>query len=144
MLYYLRISHHGTWSETRLRQLGCPIARGNHFLVWATMIYRRTAQPGKFKLEVSLYQSYHTNIKNHVLLNYKPSKYSDLIYLVIWTHLGKQFYGQACPTGQPKKIVAAYQRPIWTNILAANEDALWECTNVLLINRWGHSQSLVY
>ena len=38
-----------------VRQLGCPIARGNQLLVLATMIYRRVAQPGKFKSYVSLH-----------------------------------------------------------------------------------------
>ena len=64
----------------KLRQLGCLIARGNHLLLWATMICRRIARLGKFKLEVSLHQSYRTsykNIQNHVPVNYKPSTYSD-------------------------------------------------------------------
>ena len=53
--------HHFTcWSNSsinvfiklrpRVWQLGCPIARGNQFLVRATMIYRRVARLGKFKL----------------------------------------------------------------------------------------------
>ena len=39
----------------RVRQLGCPIARDNQFLVRATMIYRRVAQLGKFNSLVSLH-----------------------------------------------------------------------------------------
>ena len=50
----------------RLRQLGCPIARGNHFLVWATVIYIILARPGKFKSEVSLHQSYHLSYKHQI------------------------------------------------------------------------------
>ena len=55
----------------RLRQLGCPIAQGNHFLVWATMIYRRIAELGKYKSEVSLTPILSLQlqiIKNHVLI----------------------------------------------------------------------------
>ena len=35
--------------RSRVQQLSCPIASGNQFLVWATMIYRRVTRPGKFK-----------------------------------------------------------------------------------------------
>ena len=74
----------------RLRQLGCLIARGKHFLVWATMIYRRIVWLGKFKLKVSLHQSYHTNNKKHqkwwpnwlqTIIQHK------LIFLILHTHI---------------------------------------------------------
>ena len=52
--------------QPRLRQLGCPISRGNHFLVWATVIYIILARPGKFKSEVSLHQSYHLSYKHQI------------------------------------------------------------------------------
>ena len=67
----------------RLRQLGCPIARGNHFLVRTTMIYIILAWLGKYKSEVikSLHQSYHSSYKPQKSylnqLRYKPSTYSD-------------------------------------------------------------------
>ena len=48
----------------RLRQLGCPIARGNHFLVLATMVYFILARQGKYKWKVSLHQSYHSSYKH--------------------------------------------------------------------------------
>ena len=78
----------------RLRQLGWPIARGNHFSVWATKIYFIPAQPGKYKPVVSV-QQYHSSykhqksclspfsIKNHVLISYKPSTYSYFLTLHI-------------------------------------------------------------
>ena len=53
---------HDFWP--RLRQLGCLIALGNQFLVRATMIYIILAGLGKYKLEVSLYQSYHSSYKH--------------------------------------------------------------------------------
>ena len=54
----VHFTHQNLRAQFRLQQLGCPIAWGNHFLIWATTIYRRIAQPGKFK-SVSLHQSYH-------------------------------------------------------------------------------------
>ena len=48
----------------RLRQIGCPIARGNQFLVRATMIFIILAQLCKYKSEVSLHQSYHSSQKH--------------------------------------------------------------------------------
>ena len=66
--------------QSRLRQLGCTIAWGNHFLVRATMIYSILARPGKYKSEVSLHQSYHSSyIKNHILISYEPLTYSDFL-----------------------------------------------------------------
>ena len=47
----------------RLRQLGCRIAQGNHFLIWATMINIIFARLGKYKSEVSLHQSYQSSYK---------------------------------------------------------------------------------
>ena len=72
------------------------IAQGNHFLVRATMIYRRIAWPGNYKWEVSLHQSYHSSYKhkNCVLISYKPSTYSDFLTLhILFCYLG--MFGQA-------------------------------------------------
>ena len=63
----------------KLRQLGCPIAWGNHVLVRATIIYILLAWPGKCKAGVcSNLITQVTNIKNHVF-SYKPSTYSDFL-----------------------------------------------------------------
>ena len=84
----------------RLRQLGCPIAQGNHFLVQATMIYIVFARPGKYKSEVSLLctnlinQVRPTNIKNHILIRYKTSAYNDFLTLhILFSYSGT--FGQA-------------------------------------------------
>ena len=61
-------------------------------MVWATMISRRIAQPGKFKLEVGLYQSYHTSYKHQKsCLNYLQTINIFLMFCYR-AHLGKQFY----------------------------------------------------
>ena len=92
----------------RLRQLGCPIALDNHFLLWATMIYR-SAQMSKFKSEVSYHQSYQTNyIYQKLWPNYLQT---NIFWLFNCTQIfcyssmfgQPRFYGQACPTGQPRK-----------------------------------------
>ena len=56
------------------------------FLAWATMVYRRIAQLGRFKSKVSLHPSCHISYKHHKLCpnyNYKPSTYSDFLTLHI-------------------------------------------------------------
>ena len=80
---------------TRLQQLGCPIAQGNHFLVWATMIYIIFARLGKYKLPActNLINQV-TNIKNHILVRYKPSTYNDFLTLhILFSYSG--MFGQA-------------------------------------------------
>ena len=51
-----------------MRLPDCP---GNHFLVWATTIYKRIARLGKFKLKVSLHQSKYTQATNNFKKNQK-------------------------------------------------------------------------
>ena len=54
----------GHWREiNKLQQLDCLIAQGNHLFVRATMSYITLAQPGKYKSEISLHQSYHSSYK---------------------------------------------------------------------------------
>ena len=76
-----------TWNMRwcRLRQIGCPIAQGNHFLVQATMIYIIFAWRGKYKSEVNLTNLINQvkNIKNYILIRYKPSTYNDFLTLHI-------------------------------------------------------------
>ena len=72
-----------TWH--RLRQLGCPIAQGNHFLVQATMINIIFARPGKYKSEVSLHQSYQSSYKHQKsYLNWVQT--IDIQWLFNFTH----------------------------------------------------------
>ena len=79
--------------ETRLWQLGCPIAQGNHFLVQATMIYIILAWPGKYKSEVILSLKLQTS-KNHILISYKSLTYFDFLTLHhFFSYLGT--FGQA-------------------------------------------------
>ena len=92
----------------RLGQLGCPIVRDNNFLVWATMIYRRITWPGKPKLEISWHQSYHSSYKHQRsclkwLRTISTSLFNFAHTVLLFRHMGKQFYGQHCPTGQPRE-----------------------------------------
>ena len=73
------------------------VARGNHFLVRATMIYIILAWTGKYKSEVSLHNliTQVTNLNNHILISYKPSTYSDFLTLhILCCYWG--MFGQAC------------------------------------------------
>ena len=80
----------------RLRQLGCPIPQGNHFLVRTTKIYFKLDWPGKYKSEVSFSNliTHVINIKNHILISYKPLRCSDYITLhMLFCYSG--MFGQA-------------------------------------------------
>ena len=99
----------------RLRQLGCPFAQANNFLVRATLIYRSNTQPGKFKLEVSLHQSYHTSYKypkscpNWLQIN-NINQVFNFTFILLFGHVWASSFMVKFdfPDNQEKKIVAAW------------------------------------
>ena len=94
------------FNSPRVQQLGRPIARGNQFLVWATMIYRRVAQTGQVQIisKLTLILLHMLQTSKIILISYKPPTYSNFLNLThMFCYLGKQLYGQACLTGQPRK-----------------------------------------
>ncbi len=68
-LYYTFNILYEKSSSSRLRQLGCPNVRGNHFLIRATAIYRCSAQSGKLKIaHYKIHNCPHLLITNNQLL----------------------------------------------------------------------------
>ena len=98
-----------------------PDCAGQSLFVQATIGYIIFARLGKYISEVSLHQSYHLSYKhqNHVLISYKSTNIFWLFnlthtFFVIVACLGKQFYGQACPTRQSRKEKIV---PVWSFIM---------------------------
>ena len=90
---------------SRVRQLGCPIAQGNQFLVWATNDLHKNCPNGQVHIAYTNLVTQITNIKNHVLISYKPSANSNFLTLHInmFCCLGKQFYDKLARPGNQEK-----------------------------------------
>ena len=110
-----------------LRQLGCPIAQGNPFLVWVIMIYRRIAWLGKFKLKVSLHQSYHASYnKKHQKIWPNWLQTININWLFNFTHI-------FCYSGK------SGQTALWPSLPDRATKKKGNCHSLIIVNIKVHS-----